>query len=233
MGVAGHEIWHPNPDFYYKYGGGPILDMGPYYFTALVNLLGSAKNVFTQSRTVYQKRVIGSGGRQGQEIEVEIPTTLVSQIEFENGALIDSFFSFAVWKHSKNHIELYGDKGLINIPDPNMFGGDILVCKSKNGVWENIDTKNNNLGKINITNKSEKANESAGIANYRGIGVSETVDAIKNNRLNRCSGNLSLHVLDILDSIIKSSKENKKIELRSSIKNLNYFSEEEISNLLK
>ena len=233
MGVAGHEIWHPNPDFYYKYGGGPILDMGPYYFTALVNLLGPAKNVFTQSRTVYQKRVIGSGDRQGQEIEVEIQTTLVSQIEFQNGALIDSFFSFDVWKHSKNHIELYGDKGSINIPDPNMFGGDILVCKSKNGAWENIDTKNNNLGKINIKNKSEKANESAGIANYRGIGVSETVDSIKNNRLNRCSGELSLHVLDILDSIIKSSKENKKIELRSSIKNLNYFSEDEISNLLK
>ena len=233
MGVAGHEIWHPNPDFYYKYGGGPILDMGPYYFTALVNLLGPAKNVFTQSRTVYQKRVIGSGDRQGQEIEVEIPTTLVSQIEFQNGALIDSFFSFDVWKHSKNHIELYGDKGSINIPDPNMFGGDILVCKSKNGNWENIDTKNNNLGKINIKNKSEKENESAGIANYRGIGVSETVDAIKNNRLNRCSGELSLHVLDILDSIITSSKENKKIELRSSIKNLNYFSEDEISNLLK
>ena len=233
MGVAGHEIWHPNPDFYYKYGGGPILDMGPYYFTALVNLLGPAKNVFTQSRTVYQKRVIGSGDRQGQEIEVEIPTTLVSQIEFQNGALIDSFFSFDIWKHSKNHIELYGDKGSINIPDPNMFGGDILVCKSKNGNWENIDTKNNNLGRINIKNKSEKANESAGIANYRGIGVSETVDAIKNNRLNRCSGELSLHVLDILDSIIKSSKENTKIELRSSIKNLNYFSEDEISNLLK
>ena len=71
-----------------------------------------------------------------QEIEVEIPTTLVSQIEFESGALIDSFFSFDVWKHSKNHIELYGDKGSINIPDPNMFGGDILVCKTKNGDWK-------------------------------------------------------------------------------------------------
>jgi len=233
MAVPGHEVWHPNPDFYYKYGGGPILDMGPYYFTALVNLLGSAVSVNSKVRTVYEKRIIGSGERQGEEIKVEVPTTILSHIEFKSGALIDAFFSFDVWKHSKNHIELYGDKGSINIPDPNMFGGDILVCKSKNGDWENIDTKNNNLGKINIKNKSEKANESAGIANYRGIGVSETVDAIKNNRLNRCSGELSLHVLDILDSIIKSSKENKKIELRSSIKNLNYFSEDEISNLLK
>ena len=223
----GVQTFHPNPESWFHKGGGPVIDMGPYFFTTLVNLLGPAKNVFTQSRTVYQKRVIGSGDRQGQEIEVEIPTTLVSQIEFESGALIDSFFSFDVWKHSKNHIELYGDKGSINIPDPNMFGGDILVCKTKNGDWKNIDTKNNNLGKINFKY------ESAGFANYRGIGVSETVDAIKNNRLNRCSGELSLHVLDILDSIIKSSKENKKIELRSSIKNLNYFSEDEISNLLK
>ena len=227
MAVPGHEIWHPNPDFYYQYGGGPILDMGPYYFTALVNLLGPVANVESKIKSVYEKRVIGNGKRKGQEIKVDIPTSIVSHLEFKSGTLIDSFFSFDVWKHNKNHIELYGDKGSINIPDPNMFGGDILVCKTKNGDWKNIDTKNNNLGKINFKY------ESAGFANYRGIGVSETVDAIKNNRLNRCSGELSLHVLDILDSIIKSSKENKKIELRSSIKNLNYFSEDEISNLLK
>ena len=99
---------------------------------SISKLTGPAKNVFTNQEQ-FIKRVIGSGDRQGQ-IEVEIPTTLVSQIEFQNGALIDSFFSFDVWKHSKNHIELYGDKGSINIPDPNMFGGDILVCKSKNGI---------------------------------------------------------------------------------------------------
>ena len=232
MGVAGHEIWHPNPDFYYKYGGGPELDMGPYYFTALVNLLGPAKSVYSQSRTVYKKRIIGSGSRKDEEVIVDIPTTLVSQIEFDNGALIDSFFSFDTWKHNKNHIELYGDKGSINIPDPNTFGGSINICTSKNGEWETIATDKNNLGKINIHN-SKKTNENPGIANYRGIGVSEMVDSINNKRLNRCSGELSLHVLDILDTIIKSSKENKKIELRSSIKNLNYFSEDEISNLLK
>ena len=205
MGVAGHEIWHPNPDFYYKYGGGPVLDMGPYYFTALVNLLGPAKN---------------------------IPTTLVSQIEFENGTLVDSFFSFDIWKHNKNHIELYGDLGSINIPDPNTFGGSIQLCTEKNGEWKTIETNENNLGKINVEN-SKKTNEKPGIANYRGIGVSEMVDSIKNNRINRCNGELSLHVLDILDTIIKSAKEDKKLEFRSSVSTIEYFSEEENFKLLK
>ena len=232
MGVAGHEIWHPNPDFYYQYGGGPVLDMGPYYFTALVNLLGPAKNIYSQSRTVYNKRVIGSGERKNQQIKVDIPTTLISQIEFENGTLIDSFFSFDIWKHNKNHIELYGDLGSINIPDPNTFGGSIQLCTEKNGEWKTIETNENNLGKINVQN-SKKTNEKPGIANYRGIGVSEMVDSIKNNRLNRCNGELSLHVLDILDTIIKSAKEDKKLELRSSVSAIEYFSEEENFKLLK
>ena len=232
MGVAGHEIWHPNPDFYYQYGGGPVLDMGPYYFTALVNLLGPAKNIYSQSRTVYKNRVIGSGERKNQQIKVDIPTTLISQIEFENGTLIDSFFSFDIWKHNKNHIELYGDLGSINIPDPNTFGGSIQLCTEKNGEWETIETNENNLGKINVEN-SKKTNEKPGIANYRGIGVSEMVDSIKNNRINRCNGELSLHVLDILDTIIKSAKEDKKLELRSSVSAIEYFSEEENFKLLK
>ena len=232
MGVAGHEIWHPNPDFYYQYGGGPVLDMGPYYFTALVNLLGPAKNIYSQSRTIYKNRVIGSGERKNQQIKVDIPTTLISQIEFENGTLIDSFFSFDIWKHNKNHIELYGDLGSINIPDPNTFGGSIQLCTEKNGEWKTIETNENNLGKINVQN-SKKTNEKPGIANYRGIGVSEMVDSIKNNRINRCNGELSLHVLDILDTIIKSAKEDKKLELRSSVSAIEYFSEEENFKLLK
>ena len=142
-----------------------------------------------------------------------------------------SFFSFDTWKHNKNHIELYGDKGSINIPDPNTFGGLINVCTSKNGEWETIETDKNNLGKINIHN-SKKTNENPGIANYRGIGVSEMVDSINNKRLNRCSGELSLHVLDILDTIIKSSENDKKLQLRRSINEVSYFAEDEISKLL-
>ena len=219
MGVAGHEIWHPNPDFYYKYGGGPILDMGPYYFSALVNLLGPVKSVYSQSRTVYSQREIGSGERKGEKIAVDIPTTLISQIEFSNGALIDSFFSFDVYKHNKSHIELFGTKGVINVPDPNMFGGEIKICDEKKSDWKTIKTDDMNLGRLNTNRtggeKNDKANEDPTSANFRGIGVCEMIDSIKENKVNRCSGELSLHVLEIMQSILKSSKINEKVNLES------------------
>ena len=219
MGVAGHEIWHPNPDFYYKYGGGPILDMGPYYFSALVNLLGPVKSVYSQSRTVYSQREIGSGERKGEKIAVDIPTTLISQIEFSNGALIDSFFSFDVYKHNKSHIELFGTKGVINVPDPNMFGGEIKICDEKKSDWKTIKTDNMNLGRLNTNRtggeKNDKANEDPTSANFRGIGVCEMIDSIKKNKINRCSGELSLHVLEIMQSILKSAKIDEKVNLES------------------
>tara|TARA_A200000113_G_scaffold202849_1_gene197549 strand:- start:51 stop:1208 length:1158 start_codon:yes stop_codon:yes gene_type:complete len=219
MGVAGHEIWHPNPDFYYKYGGGPILDMGPYYFSALVNLLGPVKSVYSQSRTVFSQREIGSGIRKGEKIDVDIPTTLISQIEFSNGALIDSFFSFDVYKHNKPHIELFGTKGAINVPDPNMFGGEIKICDEKKSDWKTIKTDDMNLGRLNTNRtggeKNDKANEDPTSANFRGIGVCEMIDSIKENKKNRCSGELSLHVLEIMQSILKSAEIDKKVNLES------------------
>ena len=233
MAVPGHEIWHPNPDFYYKYGGGPILDMGPYYFSALVNLLGPVESVDTKVRNVYKKRIIGNGNRKGQQIHVETPTSIISHLEFKSGALIDAFFSFDVWKHNKNHIELYGDKGSLNVPDPNMFGGELLLCLEKNGDWKYIQTNRMNLGKYNIENNNKKINEKPTVANYRGIGVSEMVDSINKGNKHRCSGELSLHVLDIMDCILLSGKENKKINLRSKCKRPEQFTDEENIKLLK
>ncbi len=228
MAVPGHEIWHPNPDFYYKYGGGPILDMGPYYFTALVNLIGPVISVNSKIKTVYSKRIIGSGKRKNQKINVEIPTSILSHLEFQSGTIIESFFSFDVWKHKKNHIELYGDKGSIIIPDPNMFGGQLQICKSKNGLWKSISTHEMNLGKY-----TPKKKEDQNLANYRGIGIAEMVNSIRKNKKNRCNAELSLHVLDIMDSIIKSGKLNKKINLRSTCIKPEYFSEKENAKLLK
>ena len=228
MAVPGHETWHPNPDFYYKYGGGPILDMGPYYFTTLVNLLGPVISVNSKAKTVYKKRVIGSGERKNQIIKVEIPTSIISHLEFENGSLIDAFFSFDVWKHNKNHIELYGDKGSLNLPDPNMFGGSLKICKSKNGVWKTVLTDKMNLGRYN-----DEMDANTPLANYRGIGLAEMVDSIKNNRNNRCNAELGLHVLDIMDSILKSVKMSKEIKLRSTCKKPKYLSEKENMKLLK
>ena len=233
MAVPGHEIWHPNPDFYYQYGGGPILDMGPYYFSALINLLGPVLSVNSKQRKTYEKRIIASGDRKNQEIKVDIPTSIISHLEFKSGALIDAFFSFDVWKHNKNHIELYGDSGSMNVPDPNMFGGQLLTCTKRGGGWDSIATNHMNLGKYNIEKNIERTHEEPTVANYRGIGVSEMIDSISKNKKNRCSGELSLHVLDIMDSILLSGKESKKVILRSECEQPEYFSEEENIKLLK
>ena len=128
---------------------------------------------------------------------------------------------------------MYGDKGSLNVPDPNMFGGQLLKCSSKGGEWESISTNHMNLGKYNIEKNNQKANEDPVVANYRGVGVSEMINAIGKGIKNRCSGELSLHVLDIMDSILESGKNNKKINLRSECEMPQYFSEEENSALLK
>lgn len=233
MAVPGHEMWHPNPDFYYQYGGGPILDMGPYYFSALVNLLGPVVSVCSKIKTIYKERIIGSGIRKGEKIKVKIPTSIISHLEFKSGTFIDAFFSFDIWNHKKNHIELYGDQGSINIPDPNMFGGEVLVCSKRGGEWKTILTNHMNLGKYNIEIITEKNQEKSIIANYRGIGVSEMIDSINRGKKNRCSGELSLHVLDIMDSILLSGKTDKKVMLRGDCEQPEYFSEEENIKLLK
>ena len=134
--------------------------MGPYYLTALVNLIGPAKQVQGRCTKVFEEREIGIGPKKGQKFKVETPTTYLATIQFENDCIIQITLSFDVVSHKRNHIELYGDKGSINIPDPNTFGGSINICTSKNGEWETIATDKNNLGKINIHN-SKKTNENA------------------------------------------------------------------------
>ena len=233
MAVPGHEIWHPNPDFYYQYGGGPILDMGPYYFTALVNLLGPVVNVDSKIKAVYEKRVIGSGDRKGQEVKVDIPTSIISHLEFKSGALIDAFFSFDVWKHNKNHIELYGDKGSIIVADPNMFGGPVYTRLDLGGKWTEHETHNLELGKINIKSQSSRANESPTNANYRGAGLSEMAYSIENNSGHMCNGELSLHVLDIIQSIMRSAKSKKTEVLSTKCKIPSRFTQKKIEKILK
>ena len=233
MAVPGHEIWHPNPDFYYQYGGGPILDMGPYYFTALVSLLGPVVNVDSKIKSVYEKRVIGSGNRKGQEIKVDIPTSIISHLEFKSGALIDAFFSFDVWKHNKNHIELYGDKGSMIVPDPNMFGGSVYVCKNLGDPWKEYKTNKMPLGKINIRSQSSRANESPTNANYRGAGLAEMAYSIENKKMNKCNGELSLHVLDIIQSTMKACTSGVSQSIKTSCQKPTPFSLNEIKKILK
>ena len=212
----GVQSYHPSPEPWFAANeGGPVVDMGPYYITALVTLLGSVKSVTSKSKKVFLEREIGIGPRKGKKFTVECDTTYVSTLEFESNSLIQMTLSFDVKDHKRNHIELYGDKGSIIVPDPNMFGGSVYTCLELGGEWTEHKTQNLELGKINIKNQSSRANESPTNANYRGAGLSEMAYSIENKNRHMCNGELSLHVLDIIQSIMRSAN-TQKTELLST-----------------
>jgi len=180
-----------------------------------------------------KKRTIGIGPRKGKKFKVECPTTYLSTIVFENGAIIRLTLSFDVIAHNRNHIELYGNKGSLIVPDPNMFGGSVFTCKKIGDKWKEYKTIKMPLGKINIRTQSARANESPTNANYRGVGLAEMAYCIENKKLNRCNGELSYHVLDIIQSTMKASKTGKKQKIKSTCNKPNYFSQKEIKKILR
>ena len=230
----GVQSYHPNPEPWFANNeGGPVIDMGPYYITALVNLLGPAVNVSSRSKKVFNEREIGIGKRKGTKFSVDCETTYLSTIEFENKSLIQMTLSFDVKDHKRNHIELYGNKGSIIVPDPNMFGGSVYSCFEAGGKWTEHKTDNLELGKINIKSQSSRANESPTNANYRGAGLSQMAYSIQNNKLHLCNGELSLHVLDIIRSIMKSAKTGITEYIETRCKKPDPFTQEQIKKLLK
>ena len=230
----GVQSYHPNPEpWFAKKEGGPVIDMGPYYLTALVNLLGPAKQVWGSFMWNKKKRIIGIGPRKGSSIKVLCPTTYLGTIFFNSGAIIRFTLSFDVIAHHRNHIELYGSKGSILVPDPNMFGGSVYTCKKLGGTWKEHKTNKMYLGKINIRQKSLRANEAPINANYRGVGLAEMAYCIQNNKKHRCNGDLSFHVLDIIQSIMIAAKKRKRINIKSSCSIPKKFSSTEIRKILK
>jgi len=230
----GVQSYHPDPEpWFQKDGGGPVFDMGPYYLTALVNLLGPAKHVQGRELTISEFREIAIGPKKGKKIKVESPTTYMATIQFHNSAIIQITLSFDVINHQRNHIELYGTKGSIIVPDPNMFGGSVFISVNPGpeGKWEEYQTENMKLGKINIKNPSVRLNESPTNANYRGIGLSEMLYCIENKKKHRCSGELSLHVLDIIDSTMQAAISKTHKEIRTTCKKPEFFPEEEIKKI--
>tara|TARA_B100000575_G_C23099916_1_gene634575 strand:+ start:455 stop:1582 length:1128 start_codon:yes stop_codon:yes gene_type:complete len=221
----GMEDWHPNPDFFFKPGAGPVFDLGVYYLTQLINLNGPIKNVNALSGTATNERIITSKPRYGEKIPVETPTTLIGTLEFHNNSKIQFFCSWDVWKHKHSFIELYGLGGSIIIPDPNFFSGDILLS-IKNNEWEKISNDKMLLG---IPNKEN--NDGSKVANYRGIGLSDMINSIKNNKNPKCSLELSLHVLEVMEGIIKSSEFKSSVSIATKPDKPEYLDEKEILKL--
>ncbi len=230
----GVQSYHPNPEpWFAKKEGGPVIDMGPYYLTALVNLLGPAKKVTGSIMEGVKRRIIGIGPKKNKTFKVECPTTYLSTIQFENGTIMRLTLSFDVIAHQRNHIELYGSKGSMIVPDPNMFGGSVYVCNKLGNPWKEYKTNKMHLGKINIRSQSSRANESPTNANYRGAGLAEMAYSIENKKINKCNGELSLHVLDIIQSTMKACKTNKPQIIKTTCKKPSLFLTKDIKKILK
>ena len=220
----GMEHWHPNPDFFFKPGAGPVFDLGVYYITQLVNLLGPVNNIVSTSSIVQKERTITSQPRSGEKIIVETPTTLMGVLEFNNSTKIQYFCSWDVWKHMHNNIEIYGLEGSMILPDPNFFGGNLLISK-KDEQWKTINTESMLLGVPNQDDHGVMR------ANYRGIGLSDMISNINNMESPRCSIDLSLHVLEIMEGILTAAKTKQKYILKSSCDQPKLLSETEINKL--
>jgi predicted dehydrogenase len=218
----GMEHWHPNPDFFFKPGAGPVFDVGVYYITQLVNLIGPIKSISSLSGTATPERTITSEPRNGEKIKVETPTTLMGTLEFHNNAKIQFFCSWDVWKHKHSTIELYGLEGSMIVPDPNFFSGDILISH-KEEDWQVI---NNDKMLLGIPNKTDNSGDK--IANYRGIGLSDMIDAISHQRQSRCSLDLAVHVLEAMEGIIKSSDERVIYNMKTKPNQPDFLDESEI-----
>jgi predicted dehydrogenase len=223
----GMEHWHPNPDFFFKPGAGPVFDVGVYYITQLVNLIGPIKSISSLSGTATPERTITSEPRNGEKIKVETPTTLMGTLEFHNNAKIQFFCSWDVWKHKHSTIELYGLEGSIIVPDPNFFSGDILISH-KEEDWQVI---NNDKMLLGIPNKTDNSGDK--IANYRGIGLSDMIDAISHQRQSRCSLDLAVHVLEAMEGIIKSSDERVIYNMKTKPNQPDFLDESEIIKFKK
>jgi predicted dehydrogenase len=199
MGVPGHERWHPDPAFYYDIGGGPMLDMGPYYVTDLVNLLGPVARVQAMSATPQLERPIFSEPKKGQMMPVKVATHVVGLLQFRSGAIIQMTMSFDVPGHTHVPIELYGSKLSILVPDPNNFGGEIRTRPATSKEWSAVE---HDLPYAD--------------ANYRSLGLADMALAIVERRPHRASGELALHVLEVMEAFDTASKENRPVDISTS-----------------
>jgi predicted dehydrogenase len=208
MATPGMERWHPNPTLFFQRGGGPTLDMGPYHITQVVNLLGPVRRVTAIATRGFAVRTISSQPLAGAQIDVEVPTSLNGALEFVSGANIAVTFSWDIWKTSRPPLELYGENGTLRCPDPDYFGGAPSFAE-RDGEWVDADISAWPFGLENAMAGNRV------VANYRGVGVVDMAAAIATGRLHRANGALALHVLEVLDALLRSSDSGNAVVMKT------------------
>ena len=222
MVCYGHEIWHPSPEFYYKTGAGPMFDMGPYYMTALVALLGPAKRISGAASMTYKQRLITSQPLAGKVIDVEVPTTVSGTIEFANGVIASTIMSFDIWDSNLPRLEIYGTEGTVSMTDPDplagpdIFHGETKFRRASDSDWTELP--------YDLPRKEEAPpwDTIPSIYNYnfnsRGLGLADMARAIRNGGDFRANGDVAYHVLEMMHAFIKSAESGKYYDMQSICK---------------
>jgi predicted dehydrogenase len=206
----GMEDWHPNPDFFFQPGGGPVLDLGPYYITNLVQLIGPVKAVTAMASASFKTRTIGNGQREGETVPVDTPTNIHAVLEFQNGALITLGASWDVWAHRHENMELYGSKGSLYLPDPNFFGGEVFLV-GQDAKPTGIAGRDHPFAFPNMQD-----GQGADRANYRCSGLADMAASIAEGRPHRCSLELATHVVEVMTAILRSAETRSWVEMTTT-----------------
>jgi predicted dehydrogenase len=194
----GPESWHPNPDFFYAEGAGPLFDMGPYYLTALVSLLGPVTAVSGVAKASFAERTITGPVRYGEKFPVETPTHIAGLLQFASGAVGTLITSFDIWRSTLPRIEIYGSEGTLVVPDPNTFSGPVLISRHDRKEWTELP----------LTHGFTE--------NSRGIGLADLAAAVEAGRAHRASGELAYHVLDLMNSLYDAAHSERQVAVAST-----------------
>ena len=201
----GMESWHPNPDFFFQPGAGPVLDIGPYYVTNLIQLIGPVKSVASLATATFATRTIGNGAREGETVPVDTPTNIHALLEFANGATVTLGASWDVWAHRHANMELYGETGSLFVPDPNFFGGDVEI----GNPGEDITALPSWDHPFGVPNQEDRAN-------YRCAGLADMAAAIAEGREHRCNIDLAVHAVDVMTGILRAGEERRFVDLTTT-----------------
>jgi predicted dehydrogenase len=194
----GHEHWHPDPAFYYQRGGGPLFDMGPYYLTALVSLLGPIRRVAAAWNGEGVERTVRAGARAGEVLPVEVPTHVAGVLEFTAGTVATLVTSFDVWQSALPCLEIHGTEASLSLPDPNTFAGPVRLFPAGATEWEDVPIDGFEV-------------------HQRGIGLANLAASLWGTGPNRASGQLAYHVLDTMVALVESGREGGHVELGSRV----------------
>lgn len=201
----GMEHWHPNPDFFFKPGAGPMLDIGPYYVTNLIQLLGPVRRVAALTNAAFEERVISSAPRSGETLSVETPTNIHALLDFVSGASITLSTSWDVHTHRHGHMELYGTEGTLFLPDPNFFAGTV-ECGRGDGSITVLDHEDH---PFSVPNQDTRAN-------YRVAGLADMATALVQGRAHRCSLDLALHAVEVMTATLRSGETGEFVPLATT-----------------